>query len=101
MTEALGDSTWRFEREDWKPLLWIIVLPLLFAGYQLVGWIKADPLIYTGWIAEGVVQGVFRGVPFTDPNNGFSTQALGVRAALEWLAGNVPWWNYYSGVGLP
>ena len=40
-------------------------------------------------------------MPYADPNNGFTTQALGYRAALDWLNGTVPWWNYFSGVGLP
>jgi hypothetical protein len=28
-------------------------------------------------------------------------QALGRLAAMEWLHGSVPWWNPYSGVGMP
>lgn len=36
-----------------------------------------------------------------DPNAGFTTQALGHRAALDWLHGAVPWWNPYEGVGTP
>jgi hypothetical protein len=40
-------------------------------------------------------------VAYTDPNNAVSTQALGRHAAWQWLHGSVPWWNHYSGIGLP
>ena len=66
----------------------------------MIGLYDANPVLYTGAIAEHLVQGA-RGFPYADPNNGFTTQALGYRAALDWLHGIVPWWNYYSGVGLP
>ncbi|MGZ5035869.1 MAG: hypothetical protein ACXWG8_09570 [Usitatibacter sp.] len=52
-------------------------------------------------LALRVDPGIVRGAPYIDPNSGFQTQALGYRAALDWLAGIVPWWNPYSGVGLP
>ncbi|MGH7643886.1 MAG: hypothetical protein ACRENX_12910 [Candidatus Dormibacteria bacterium] len=41
------------------------------------------------------------GFPTIDPNNGFTTQALGHLAAMDWLHGQVPWWNPYEGVGTP
>ncbi len=36
-----------------------------------------------------------------DPNIGFTAQALGHLAAVDWLHGQVPWWNPYEGVGAP
>ena len=36
-----------------------------------------------------------------DPNIGFTAQALGHRAAVDWLHGQIPWWNPYEGVGAP
>jgi hypothetical protein len=36
-----------------------------------------------------------------DPNPGFTSQALGHRAVLEWLGGRVLWWNAYEGIGAP
>ena len=50
--------------------------------WQTNGWLAG----YPGWI---------------DGNAGVTTEALGRFAAREWLAGHVPWWNPYSGVGLP
>lgn len=96
-----GGEAWRFQHEDWNAVAWIVLLPVAMAAHQLLGLVVADPLVYTGALAQGVSDGILRGVPYIDPNNGFATQALGRRAALEWLQGNVPWWNYFSGVGLP
>ena len=41
------------------------------------------------------------GYNYVDPNVGFTAQALGHRAAVDWLHGQVPWWNPYEGVGAP
>jgi hypothetical protein len=92
---------WRFERGDVAPILWILLLPVLLAAPQWTGWLQADPMLYTGWLSADAGGSILKGVPYLDPNNGFQTQALGRRAALDWLHGQVPWWNYYSGVGLP
>lgn len=94
-------APWRPGRDDRAPLALILLLPLAVAAPQLLGLLLADPALYVGSIATGMQPGVIPGVAFIDPNNGFTTQALGYRAALEWLQGTVPWWNYYSGVGLP
>jgi hypothetical protein len=96
----LSKTIWRIERSDTAPLLLILFLPILAALPALVGLYNANPLLYIGSLAERYVPGS-RGIPYADPNNGFTTQALGYRAALDWLHGIVPWWNYFSGVGLP
>lgn len=92
---------WRGGRLDALPLILIAVLPLLVALPKLLGWLRADPMLYFGAMATGYVGGLLPGVPYLDPNDGLTTQALGYRAALDWLHGQVPWWNPYSGVGLP
>jgi hypothetical protein len=94
-------TLWRFTRQDLAPALLILLLPLIVAMPQWSGWLKADPLLYTASMMEGFRAGPIRGAPYIDPNNGYSTQALGYRAAADWLQGQVPWWNPYSGVGLP
>ena len=91
---------WRPGPADAGPLLAIVLL-LLVAALPQLAWLQADPLLYTANIPAHIERGVLRGVPYIDPNNGFQTQALGVRAALDWLSGSVPWWNPYTGVGLP
>lgn len=96
----MSKTVWRITRSDTVPLILILVLPLVAALPGLVGLYDANPLLYIGSLAERFVPGA-RGIPYADPNNGFTTQALGYRAALDWLHGVVPWWNYFSGVGLP
>lgn len=58
-------------------------------------------MLYLGMVAQHYKPGFAQGFPYADPNNAFTAQALGYRAALDWLNGTVPWWNYFSGVGLP
>jgi hypothetical protein len=94
-------TLWYPGREDVLNLFLIALLPLIIALPQLLGWLKADPALYVGGIAKGYQGGFLPGCPYIDPNNGFTTQALGYRAALDWMHGIVPWWNPYSGVGLP
>src|SRR5258706_2958543 len=94
-------TLWRFRRPDLLPLLLILLLPALAAARQLLGWLRADPALYVAAMAVQLDPGLLPGIPYIDPNNGFTTQALGYRAALDWLRGVVPWWNPYSGVGLP
>lgn len=36
-----------------------------------------------------------------DPNDGYNKQALGVAAVNQLLAGDMPYWNHYEGVGFP
>ncbi|MDE8347618.1 MAG: hypothetical protein POH28_15810, partial [Acidocella sp.] len=53
-------------------------------------------------LATGVRPGPIPGFPnWLDPNIGYTTQALGYRAAQDWLRGVVPWWDPYQGVGAP
>lgn len=99
--QAHHEAAWRPQRGDLRPVITILLLPFLLAAPQLLGWLHADPLIYTAQVSLGQAEGVLRGVPYIDPNNGFGTQALGHLAAKMWLEGQVPWWNYFSGVGMP
>src|SRR5580698_5243618 len=41
------------------------------------------------------------GLPYIDGNAGFTTQALGHLAVLDWFHGHIPWWNPYEGLGSP
>jgi len=38
---------------------------------------------------------------FLDPNVGFTSEALGSLAARDWLHLSIPWWNPYTGIGMP
>ncbi len=45
--------------------------------------------------------GFLPGLPYIDPNAGYTTQALGHLAAMDWFHGHVPWWNADEGLGAP
>ncbi len=85
----------------WVPVLILIGLPLLVHFPQAVLGLSTNPTWLFSGITEGVRPGPIAGVPYLDPNAGFTTQALGTLAARDWLKGRVPWWNPYSGIGLP
>src|SRR5690349_24385534 len=87
-------------KNDHYAVLIIILLPLLINLPSLLGWWSVDP-IFVSRIASFYPRQLFPGLPFTDPNVGWTAQALGKLSADEWLSGRIPWWNYYSGVGLP
>ena len=102
-------TLWRVGRDDLRALLLITLLPLLVAAPLLLGVLNADPALYNAsmsigghgfWIGH-VQTGLLQGIPAIDDNNGVTTQALGYRAAFEMVHGHMPWWNAYTGVGLP
>ena len=99
---------WRIGREDLRPLLLITLLPLLVAAPLLLGVLNANPALYTAEMtidahgsAVSGFQGLLPGQPVIDGDNGVTTQALGRLAAVELIHGHMPWWNSYTGVGLP
>jgi hypothetical protein len=62
---------------------------------------SANPILQVSGLARNVRPGLLPGAPTIDPNFGFVSQAVGHRAAIDWLHGHVPWWNPYEGVGMP
>jgi hypothetical protein len=98
---TVGPFLWRPRSEDGWPLIVIVLLPLLVALPQLVGLFKADPMLYVAGLSQKLRPGYLSGYPYIDPSSGFYTQALGRLAADQWLRGVVPWWNSYTGMGMP
>jgi hypothetical protein len=90
-----------FDARDARALLLVLLLPVLVALPEIAGWLDSDPLLYSAAISSAAQPGILHGYPTIDPNAGFQTQALGYRAMRDWLEGTVPWWNPYSGIGLP
>ncbi len=60
-----------------------------------------DPIWFFSALTSGLHGGLLPGRPYLDPNVGFTTQALGTLAARDWVHGVVPWWNPYTGIGMP
>lgn len=70
-----------------------VSVPLWLFGFS------TDPI----WYISGTTTASqpFPGYPFIDPNAGFTSEALGRLSAWDWVHGVVPWWNPYSGIGMP
>lgn len=84
-----------------SPWTYLVGLPILASLPQLIGLLHADPLLRSADLtlyAHGVL---VPGWPVVDPSGGSINQALGRAAARDWVHGVVPWWNPYSGIGLP
>jgi hypothetical protein len=67
----------------------------------LAGIADANPLGLRSGLAASVRAGPLPGERSVDPNDGYTSQALGHRAALDVLALKAPWWNPYEGTGAP
>ena len=92
---------WGSPKNDNYAVLIIFLLPLLINLPSLLAWWSVDPIHFVSQIALFKREQMFPGLPFTDGSVGVTAQALGKLSADEWLSGRIPWWNYYSGVGLP
>lgn len=82
-------------------LLALIVWPLALKAPLWSGWLISDPLISYGGLATDVGGRILPGLPTIDPNIAYTADALGRRAAQDWLDGTIPWWNPYEGSGAP
>jgi hypothetical protein len=94
-------SSW-IRREPWRlALIVLLAAPIVVHLPELLGFVDDNPLVSYAGLMTSAEPGWVRGLPEADPNAGFTAQALGHRAATDWLAGQVPWWNSYEGVGVP
>ena len=85
----------------WLPISIIVVAVVAVHAPVLIGWLDPNPINLVGNLDIQGTPGPLPGYPFIDPNIGFTSQALGHRAMLDWFSGQVPWWNPYEGVGTP
>ncbi|MGH9121065.1 MAG: hypothetical protein ACRDYC_03840, partial [Acidimicrobiales bacterium] len=67
----------------------------------LFGFFDPNPLLTFSSTAVKVRPGLLPGYFAVDPNAGYTAQALGHRAALDWLSGRFPAWNRFEGLGAP
>ncbi len=91
---------WEFlDRHAWLPIVLLVLLPVIA---HLPLWLfgkSTDPLWILGNVAE-FTKGM-SGLPWIDPNVGFTSEALGRLSAHDWLHGILPWWNPFTGIGMP
>ena len=67
----------------------------------LVGRFDPNPIGTRSELASSVTAGPLPGETTIDPNDGFISQALGHRAAVDLLHLRLPWWDPYEGAGAP
>ncbi len=80
----------------------VLALPILLHAPELLGLVSSDPLPLISGQGYDFPHALLPGQPgWIDGNAGATTQALGRLVARDWLHGIVPWWNPYSGVGVP
>src|SRR5262249_1924209 len=91
----------RTVRKDAVAMMLIGMLAIVVNLPGLLGWWSLDPVHFVSWVASFGGKQIIPEYPWFDPNVGFTAQALGKLSADEWLRGRIPWWNQYSGVGLP
>jgi hypothetical protein len=94
-------GSWGRLRGDLRYLIAIAVVVLVANLPYLVGAADSDPLGPRSGLAISVTAGPLPGERSADPNDGFTSQALGHRAALDVLDLQAPWWNPYEGTGAP
>ena len=88
--------------KSWAPWLILLVVAVLAHAPEFGFSLSSNPFYFTSGLQTAAPDGVFQGQPgWNDPNAGFTTEALGGLAARQLLHGRLPWWNPYSGVGLP
>ena len=86
-----------FDHHPWVPIIFLILLPFLVELPLAVLGLSTNPIWFDSAAVIGTHGGLLSGLPYIDPNEGFTTQALGHLAAEDWLHGVIPWWNPYWG----
>ncbi len=83
------------------PTVMLCLVPVLAHLPELLGWVDTYPLLVYSQLVLHPHSGILPGQPFIDGSALENTLSLGHLAAEDWLHGIVPWWNPYTGVGLP
>jgi len=79
----------------------LIFMPFLVRLPQWLLHLNTDPICFYAWAVAGARPGVLPGWPYLDVSLGAASEALGTAAARDWVHGIVPWWDPYTGIGMP
>ena len=83
------------------PMLVVIIIPLVEHAPEVLGWLSCNPVYSTSGLRDFPFGSLLGGICFIDGNAGVTVQSLGGLSAQQWLSGTLPWWNHFSGAGLP
>ena len=85
----------------WAVALILLVPVLVRLPFWLAG-LRESPLWTTSSLMLPNRAAPLPGLPgYLDLNAGWTTQALGGSAARQWLQGQIPWWDPFTGIGMP
>lgn len=90
----------RADPRKWGPVAVVVAVVVANLAY-LTGLRDPNPVLQLSGLGSVSRGPILAGRNFIDPNVGFTAQALGHLAALDWLHGHVPWWNPFEGIGAP
>ena len=82
------------------PYLVLCFVPIALHLLELSGFLDTSPLLANTILAQPS-GGILTGRPFVDGSGATCTMSLGRLAAENWLHLQLPWWNPFSGIGLP
>jgi Bacterial membrane protein YfhO len=90
-----------FQRTDALSIFIVCLLPVLLNAMSLFEWRSTNPFYLLSGLRFEYQPPILQGYPWIDPSIGSYSQSLGHLSAEEWLHGHVPWWNHFTGVGMP
>ena len=79
----------------------LLAVVLIAHAPELAGMVSCDPLAAFSGLGIGTPAQILPGQCYIDGNVGATMQALGHRAAEDWLHLRLPWWNPFAGFGFP
>lgn len=82
-------------------ILFVLGVVLLGNSLYLLHIFNPNPINTLSALGTQIHRGPSPGFHYIDPNIGFTSQALGHRAARDLLSFHLPWWNHYEGIGTP
>ena len=91
-------------RRDWRraaPPFVLCLVPLAAHLPELLGIVDTNPLLQGTALALHPESALLSGKPFIDAAATTIAGSLGRLSADSWLHLQLPWWNPYTGVGLP
>src|SRR5580658_8190381 len=101
MVEVNRVRSWLSRRSsNFVPLLCMVGAVVVANLLSVLHLVTTNPLVLDAHLTV-ISPGWLPGLPYIDGNAGFTMQALGHLAALDWLHGHLPWWNPFEGVGAP
>jgi hypothetical protein len=92
-------SLWRSERT--RSIIVIFLVVVFANSTYLFHVFNPNPMNQESGLGTILQPGLLQGQYNIDPSLGYASQPLGHRAAVDWLHGQIPWWNPYEGVGAP